>query len=112
SSRRRHTSSKRDWSSDVCSSDLTVSSIPLTSKYSSKLSTCRPKEFLSTVTSNLFKWLSCPITSVANKISPAHVPYIGKSLFLKASVKPYKSINLLIVVDSPPGNTSPSKPLN
>src|SRR5699024_11981368 len=24
SSRRRHTSSKRDWSSDVCSSDLTV----------------------------------------------------------------------------------------
>src|SRR5699024_11585561 len=28
SSRRRHTRSKRDWSSDVCSSDLLSSSIP------------------------------------------------------------------------------------
>src|SRR5699024_11966578 len=28
SSRRRHTRSKRDWSSDVCSSDLTLLSIP------------------------------------------------------------------------------------
>src|SRR5699024_11381809 len=27
SSRRRHTRSKRDWSSDVCSSDLTIQSI-------------------------------------------------------------------------------------
>src|SRR5699024_5586615 len=27
-SRRRHTRSKRDWSSDVCSSDLTSSSLP------------------------------------------------------------------------------------
>src|SRR5699024_12080216 len=27
SSRRRHTRSKRDWSSDVCSSDLTISYI-------------------------------------------------------------------------------------
>src|SRR5699024_11868167 len=26
-SRRRHTSSKRDWSSDVCSSDLAIASI-------------------------------------------------------------------------------------
>src|SRR5699024_11618533 len=29
SSRRRHTRSKRDWSSDVCSSDLAGGSIPL-----------------------------------------------------------------------------------
>src|SRR5699024_11448708 len=29
SSRRRHTSSKRDWSSDVCSSDLGLASQPL-----------------------------------------------------------------------------------
>src|SRR5699024_12042659 len=28
SSRRRHTRSKRDWSSDVCSSDLTRSCLP------------------------------------------------------------------------------------
>src|SRR6266496_4859337 len=30
SSRRRHTRSLRDWSSDVCSSDLRASGIPLT----------------------------------------------------------------------------------
>src|SRR5699024_11629878 len=29
SSRRRHTRSKRDWSSDVCSSDLTARYLPL-----------------------------------------------------------------------------------
>src|SRR5699024_12205023 len=29
SSRRRHTRSKRDWSSDVCSSDLTRQAIPV-----------------------------------------------------------------------------------
>src|SRR5699024_11845835 len=29
SSRRRHTRSKRDWSSDVCSSDLTDSPLPI-----------------------------------------------------------------------------------
>src|SRR5699024_11723027 len=32
SSRRRHTSSKRDWSSDVCSSDLRRSLIMMTGK--------------------------------------------------------------------------------
>src|SRR5207249_9255471 len=32
SSRRRHTSSKRDWSSDVCSSDLTCRSSPYASE--------------------------------------------------------------------------------
>src|SRR5699024_11319068 len=31
SSRRRHTRSKRDWSSDVCSSDLILSAYPKTS---------------------------------------------------------------------------------
>src|SRR5207249_5161503 len=32
SSRRRHTRSKRDWSSDVCSSDLTLASLQRTSR--------------------------------------------------------------------------------
>src|SRR5699024_11872202 len=32
SSRRRHTSSKRDWSSDVCSSDLTTRARAVTTK--------------------------------------------------------------------------------
>src|SRR5207247_3715360 len=31
-SRRRHTRSTRDWSSDVCSSDLTISLLTITSK--------------------------------------------------------------------------------
>src|SRR5437868_12899545 len=30
SSRRRHTRSKRDWSSDVCSSDLLIVAVPVT----------------------------------------------------------------------------------
>src|SRR6266513_5094484 len=40
SSRRRHTRSKRDWSSDVCSSDLAVpsKSVPLSSEGSKKVS--------------------------------------------------------------------------
>src|SRR5699024_11928506 len=33
SSRRRHTSSKRDWSSDVCSSDLTIQIPPIQSYF-------------------------------------------------------------------------------
>src|SRR5438067_12632654 len=33
SSRRRHTRSKRDWSSDVCSSDLTVQSESLEQRH-------------------------------------------------------------------------------
>src|SRR5699024_11264878 len=32
SSRRRHTRSKRDWSSDVCSSDLSALVVPMPSK--------------------------------------------------------------------------------
>src|SRR5699024_11693321 len=32
SSRRRHTRSKRDWSSDVCSSDLTILGMPRTTE--------------------------------------------------------------------------------
>src|SRR5699024_12230763 len=35
-SRRRHTRSKRDWSSDVCSSDLTVSELAKVSGISSR----------------------------------------------------------------------------
>src|SRR5204863_6434327 len=38
SSRRRHTRSLRDWSSDVCSSDLYVPSMPETMRVSSSLS--------------------------------------------------------------------------
>src|SRR5699024_11415556 len=34
SSRRRHTRSKRDWSSDVCSSDLLVEGINMVRKHS------------------------------------------------------------------------------
>src|SRR5207249_9640341 len=36
-SRRRHTRSKRDWSSDVCSSDLWSSTLKLTQTYSPSL---------------------------------------------------------------------------
>src|SRR5207249_7431529 len=43
SSRRRHTRSKRDWSSDVCSSDLNIDSDPqlTTASYLSADSPCR-----------------------------------------------------------------------
>src|SRR5699024_2287527 len=46
-SRRRHTRSKRDWSSDVCSSDLTVFPYRKTSKtiYHTYLSKCSNKIF-------------------------------------------------------------------
>src|SRR5699024_1700756 len=42
SSRRRHTRSKRDWSSDVCSSDLTQTSSPTPSQSSTPSSTPTP----------------------------------------------------------------------
>src|SRR5699024_11664738 len=47
SSRRRHTRSKRDWSSDVCSSDLTVrnvSNMPSSAKNASGSATRRTTE--------------------------------------------------------------------
>src|SRR5699024_11899843 len=42
SSRRRHTRSKRDWSSDVCSSDLEASGSPLISSFPEKLISTLP----------------------------------------------------------------------
>src|SRR5204862_2814913 len=49
SSRRRHTSSLRDWSSDVCSSDLFCGSVPGTLAIHSPLESCaaRSEVFLS-----------------------------------------------------------------
>src|SRR5205809_4603670 len=43
SSRRRHTRCSRDWSSDVCSSDLGVESLPRGSRPPGRLSTPSPQ---------------------------------------------------------------------
>src|SRR5699024_12227696 len=56
SSRRRHTSSKRDWSSDVCSSDL----VEHAGGKDAQRSSCKPSR-------NFFYQLCCPHTDFVGR---------------------------------------------
>src|SRR5476651_1505945 len=79
SSRRRHTRYWRDWSSDVCSSDLLVSIIPtlkLKSEYADKFEIGVSDEQMK----NLLR-VSHDLDERLNRWPNRHAPYVGDSAF-------------------------------
>ena len=86
---------------------------PLNRKSASKLSFCRPKNFVQPLHQiNQDAALDNQPDLLLINIKPAHVPNIGFPLLANScngSIKPYLSINLLIVVLSPPGRIKPSR---
>src|SRR5699024_11247722 len=65
SSRRRHTRSKRDWSSDVCSSDLLL------------LAGVRPGTYPRSGSVHLRLWLAEHIADLAAAVSVASAPWVS-----------------------------------
>src|SRR5699024_11302169 len=65
SSRRRHTRSKRDWSSDVCSSDLSSSPPPIYLINPCSVSTCLMGTSNGSEGISLINWDECTNESVS-----------------------------------------------
>src|SRR5699024_11294154 len=61
SSRRRHTRSKRDWSSDVCSSDLALARTRVTGVHLKTLTLRGFKSFASATTLHLEPGITCVV---------------------------------------------------